>query len=190
MSYQEEKKGESNNGVTFALDFARQFRDIPNKYIYSNSIMPDLGETWGIIVLFDWSYVGKMGLIKNNDYVENWWDNIVYWYWFVWFIKREYYEKLKSNIIACQMHNKTKDLYVSYLSANDCQQTLLNYGPRKIASYVNPKMSSFFRNRKGKGSYGVIVMDFPSIGMIDEIISNNLVNKIRQSYYRSSIMIL
>ena len=179
MSYQEEQKGEANNGVSFAIDFAKQFRDIPNEYIYSKSIMPTLGETRGKIVLLDWSYVGKMGLVKNNDYVENWWDDIVYWYWFVWFVKHEYYEKLKSNIIASQFHNRPKNLYVSYFSANDCQQTLLNYGPRKIASYVNPKMSLFIRSRKGKGSYGVIVMDFPSIGIIDEIISNNLVSKIR-----------
>ena len=78
MSYQEEQKGESNGGVLFVVDLEKQFRAIPNEYIYSNSIMPNLGETRGKIVLLDWSYVGKMGLLKNNDYVENWWDDIVY----------------------------------------------------------------------------------------------------------------
>ena len=134
--------------------------------------MPYLGDVRGKIVLLDWNRNGRIGLHKNNNLVENWWEDIMYFSWFVWYVKDEYYMKLENNIESSQT-SAPRSFYLSWFSANDCKKTLLNYGPRKIAKYVNPEMHRRLEKRENQGNYGIIVMDFPSDHMIQTIIKEN-----------------
>ena len=172
MSYQKEHTEENNNGVPFHTDFQRIIGKVSSDYIYSENSVPLLRDVRGKIVLFDWSYHGHMGLRRDNSYVENWWDNIMYWAWFAWNVKEEYYTKLENNIASSQSQAPNA-FFLSWFSANDCKKTLLDYGPRKIAGKVNKEMNVRLKKRKAKGNYGVIVMDFPKDDVIETIIAEN-----------------
>ena len=172
MSYQKAHTEENNNGVPFHVDLQKHLRKVSREYIYSGNSMPYLGDVRGKIVLLDWNRNGRIGLQKNNNLVENWWDDIMYFSWFVWYVKDEYYVKLENNIESSQT-SAPRSFYLSWFSANDCKKTLLNYGPRKIAKYVNPEMHRRLEKRENQGNYGIIVMDFPSDHMIQTIIKEN-----------------
>ena len=173
MSYQQAQKSVDSNGVPFYKDFQKQVREVDQSYIYSGHSMLQLGEVRGKIVLLDWHRNGGLGLRKKSDYVENWWDNIVFWSWFVWYVKAEYFEELRNNIDYSQSQYDNKHLFVSWLSANDCKKTLLNWGPRKCAKNVNPEIHDHLIKKKGEGNYGVVVMDFPTKYLIKTIVENN-----------------
>ena len=184
MSYQQEYKAENNNGVPFSTDFKKQVEAIGNDYIYGGSRgyhgMPRLGEARGKIVLLDRSWNGRVGMhfgsksIRTN-HEENWYVDIVYFSWFQWYVKEEYYQSLKNNIAECQTSSSEQYLYITYLSGNDCKKTLGNYGPRKLAYYVNPGMLPYIKKEYTKGSFGVVAMDFPSNELIEAIIKENRV---------------
>lgn len=174
MSYQQTQKSENSNGVPFHKDFGKQIREVPENFIYYASRMPQLGEVRGKIVLLDWMRNGALGIGKRRDYVHNTWDNIVFWDWIYWNVRPEYFEGLQKNIAYSQSKEDTRYFFVSWLSANDCKKTLLNWGPRKCADNVNPEMHDYLMKQTGKGNYGVIVMDFPTKWMIKTIAENNL----------------
>ena len=172
MSYQKEHTEEDNKGVSFHADFHKHIAKVNKDYIYSANSMPYLRDVRGKIVLLDWSYDGHMGLRRYNHLVENWWDNVMYWSWFGWYVKEEYYTKLENNIASSQSR-APRYFYSSWFSANDCKKTVLNYGPRNIAKYVNPEMHHRLEKRESGGNYGIIVMDFPSDYLIQTIIKEN-----------------
>ena len=173
FSYMKEHTEENNKGVPFHVDFQKQIKKINRKYIYSGNSMPSLGDVRGKIVLLDWHRNGRTGLSKNNNLVENWWDDIMYWSWFAWYVKDEYYNKLENNIKSSQ--SKTQEsFYLSWFSANDCKKTAMYYSPRKIAKKVNHEMHQRLRKRQTRGNYGIIVMDFPSDHLIQTVIKENM----------------
>ena len=173
MSYQQAHTPENNKGIPFWKDFQKQIREVDKNYIYSRHSMIQLGEARGKIVLLDWHRQGGLGLRKEKGYVENWWDDIVYFYWFVWYVKDEYFKELKDNINYSQSKYDANHLFVSWLSANDCKKTLLNWGPRKCATNIHPEIHAHLLEKKGQGNYGVIVMDFPTKYLIKTIVTNN-----------------
>ena len=173
MSYQQTQQSENSNGVPFHKDFRKQVREVPDNFMYSEYRMPQLSEVRGKIVLLDWMRNGGLGLGKKKDYVDNYWDNIVEWDWIMWNVKAEYFERLQNNIAYSQSKYDSKHFFVSWLSANDCKKTLLNWGPRKCAANVNPEMHNYLMEQSGKGNFGVIVMDFPNDWIIRTIVENN-----------------
>ena len=173
MSYQQAQKSENSNGVPFHKDFRKQVGEVPDNFMYSEYRMPQLGEVRGKIVLLDWMRNGGLGLAKKKDYVDNYWDDIVYMTFFMWYVKPEYFERLQNNIAYSQSKYDNKHFFVSWLSANDCKKTLLNWGPRKCAANVNPEMHNYLIKQRGKGNFGVIVMDFPNDWIIKTIVENN-----------------
>ena len=175
MSYQQAQKSENSNGIPFSRDFQSQVGEVDEKFIFTGYNMPQLGKARGKIVFLDWNRNGRLGLLKKRDYTENWWDKIVYWTWKGWYVKPEYFKGLENNIAYSQSKYDDRYFFVSWLSANDCKKTLLNWGPRKCAAHVNPEMHNYLMKQTGHGNFGVVVMDFPNNWMIKTIAENNYV---------------
>ena len=80
------------------------------------------------------------------------------------------YEKLlEKNIEKSQSDQTYQNFYVTFLSASDPPQ----YTPEYYANRVNKHMRKYLQKRRDNGKYGIILMDYPSHGVVDEIISNN-----------------
>ena len=86
-----------------------------------------------------------------------------------------YIDSLKRNIKKSMNDQKNRIRpYITYLSANDIKYRAW-LTPQHIATRVNPRIKSYL-DENGKDTtknYGVVVMDFPPQGLVDEIIKQN-----------------
>merc|ERR1712110_962745 len=79
-----------------------------------------------------------------------------------------YRKALEEQIEESQSATAYRGFYVTFLSASEGNDT-----PKYWAEKVNNEIKIYLAERRDKGKYGAVVMDFPSHGLLDEIISNN-----------------
>ena len=168
-------------------DFQTLFKEEYERYLDSSmqfSLYSDgtrnlkLGQTRGKVVLIDWfdkdnsittAISGGTDLGFNrpdSQKIENTYEGITS----IGGMGMDAYEKrLEDNIRNSQYDREYRGFYVTFLSAIDAPWD----DPEDFAKEVNPHIRKYLQQHRDNGKYGAILMDFPSHGLVDEIISNN-----------------
>merc|ERR1719328_125570 len=186
ISYQDETKGGKVNpgpGADDFKDILRGFLDNNDfkPWIYgknngeSNTIMPTLGQARGKMVLIDKNGHGGWGLSNLN--VEDKWKNPLTTVTWLPLKKELKYSKINGIKNNMRKAGKSKSkLYLSFCSASDAP---LGYSNKKVADLINPKIKSFILEFSGntKEAFGVVIFDFPTPDIIENLIKHNPVQK-------------
>ena len=179
MSYQDEhtpyKCDDDKNDNWFSDLFKREWETLHSSMRYSNydnNCWPKLKDTRGKVVLWRQSGKAKIGFKKNNGF-ENTWEGVASFYGS---ITEQYKKDLKTNIEKSMKYPTGKYPYITYLSASDIKR-LAWLNPLHIAKKINPYIKNFLSNLNtaeiNTKKFGVVAMDFPSNGLVDEIIKRN-----------------
>jgi len=182
LSYQDETKG----GMLKPEPGADDFKDILGGYldnndykpwIYgknngeSNTVMPTLGQARGKMVLIDKNGHGGWGLSYLN--VEDKWKNPLTTVTWLPLKKELSYSKINGIKNNMRKAGKSKSkLYLSFCSASDAP---FGYSNKKVADLINPKIKSFILEFSGntKEAFGVVIFDFPTPDIIENLIKQN-----------------
>ena len=191
MSYKKEREPYDCSNLSFTTLFKQEWE----KYLpasmrygyYVNKYFSRLKHVRGKVVLFDHynnfkDYTLGKGFGWIWKYMENTWKDVTY---STGTITSSYKSKLKTHITkSMNAVGNFKSIYITYTSANDCGAApyvtgWINRTPYKIAMKVNPFIEGYLRalnvrsDRFNKKNFGVVAMDYPNHGLVDEIIKRN-----------------
>jgi len=137
----------------------------------SNTVMPTLGQARGKMVLIDKNGHGGWGLSYLN--VEDKWKNPLTTVTWLPLKKELSYSKINGIKNNMRKAGKSKSkLYLSFCSASDAP---FGYSNKKVADLINPKIKSFILEFSGntKEAFGVVIFDFPTPDIIENLIKQN-----------------
>ena len=200
MSYQQENSpykcsGSCQDGNCFDNDL---FKEEWNAYLpssmrfsdYTDKYFPQLKSARGKVILVP-RRSATLGFAKaheENTYKSN--DKIIVAYKSGDLrsapISKEYIDLLKDSIHRSMGdHSNFAIPYITYLSANDVKYRAW-LTPEHIANRVNPIIKVYLAGlaRDATKNYGVVVMDFPPQGLVDEIIKQNPGNLVKTCLYQ------
>ena len=184
MSYQDESSpyncDDDTNDNWFSDLFKREWETLHSSMRYSdydNNCWPKLKETRGKVVLWRQSGKAKIGFNHHaspkSESFANTWTGVATW---TGSITDKYKNDLKANIKRSMGKPQSQCPYITYLSANDCKHRIWLH-PEHIAKKINPYIKNFLSNLNtaeiNTKKFGVVAMDFPSNGLVDEIIKRN-----------------